>query len=79
MSRKCIKEASFTIHPAGLPHGPHPGKIGESIGKKETKELAVMIDMFRPLRIVKQAHVYEDAGYICTVGTRGLTVTTVKA
>ncbi|MED0674537.1 homogentisate 1,2-dioxygenase [Aneurinibacillus thermoaerophilus] len=64
MSRRGIEEGSITLHPSGLPHGPHPGKIEESIGKKETKELAVMIDTFRPLYVVKQAHVYEDEGYM---------------
>jgi homogentisate 1,2-dioxygenase len=64
MSRRGIEEGSITLHPGGLPHGPHPGKMEESIGKKETKELAVMIDTFRPLRVVKQAHGYEDKGYM---------------
>lgn len=63
MSRKGISEASMTLHPTGIPHGPHPGKIEESIGKKETLELAVMIDTFRPLQIVKQAHQIEDNNY----------------
>ncbi|KON83546.1 homogentisate 1,2-dioxygenase [Sporosarcina globispora] len=64
MSRRGIEEGSITLHPSGLPHGPHPGKMEESIGKKETKELAVMIDTFRPLRVVKQALHYEDASYM---------------
>ncbi|MFJ9498393.1 homogentisate 1,2-dioxygenase [Brevibacillus centrosporus] len=64
MSRKGIFEGSITLHPSGLPHGPHPGKMEGSIGKKETKELAVMIDTFRPLRVVKQAYSYEDPNYM---------------
>ncbi|WP_078414327.1 homogentisate 1,2-dioxygenase [Priestia abyssalis] len=64
MSRRGIEEGSITLHPSGLPHGPHPGKMEESIGKKETRELAVMIDTFRPLYIVKQAHQYEDPSYM---------------
>jgi homogentisate 1,2-dioxygenase len=64
MSRKGVKEGSITLHPAGIPHGPHPGKIEGSIGKKETLELAVMIDTFRPLRVVKQAQAYEDSQYM---------------
>ncbi|WP_411503620.1 homogentisate 1,2-dioxygenase [Brevibacillus centrosporus] len=64
MSRKGISEGSITLHPSGLPHGPHPGKMEGSIGKKETKELAVMIDTFRPLRVVKQAYSYEDPNYM---------------
>lgn len=64
MSRRGIEEGSITVHPSGLPHGPHPGKMEESIGKKETQELAVMIDTFRPLRVVKKAHEYEDPSYM---------------
>ena len=64
MSRRGIEEGSITLHPSGLPHGPHPGKIEESIGKKETRELAVMIDTFRPLRVVKEAHIIEDSRYM---------------
>jgi homogentisate 1,2-dioxygenase len=64
MSRRGIEEGSITLHPSGLPHGPHPGKIEESIGKKETKELAVMIDTFRPLRAVKGIDRLEDKGYM---------------
>ncbi|TFD99547.1 homogentisate 1,2-dioxygenase [Jeotgalibacillus sp. R-1-5s-1] len=63
MSRKGVKEGSVTLHPSGIPHGPHPGKVEASIGKKETEELAVMIDTFRPLNVVKQAHQYEDKDY----------------
>ncbi|MFB4164286.1 homogentisate 1,2-dioxygenase [Alteribacillus sp. JSM 102045] len=63
MSRKGIGEGSLTLHPSGIPHGPHPGKIEASIGKKETAELAVMIDTFRPLRVVKSARTMEDEEY----------------
>jgi len=62
-SRKGIEEGSVTIHPSGIPHGPHPGKVEESIGKKETQELAVMIDTFRPLQVAKLAHAIEDSNY----------------
>ncbi|MFD6441159.1 homogentisate 1,2-dioxygenase [Peribacillus sp. NPDC060186] len=64
MSRRGIEKGSITLHPSGLPHGPHPGKIEESIGKKETQELAVMVDTFRPLYIVKDAHDIEDEKYM---------------
>lgn len=64
MSRKGIEEESITIHPSGIPHGPHPGKIEGSIGKKETAELAVMIDTFRPLYVVSTAIAYEDKTYM---------------
>lgn len=63
MSRKGIKRASVTMHPNGIPHGPHPGTYEGSIGKKETLELAVMVDTFRPLLVAKGAHAWEDEGY----------------
>ena len=63
MSRKGIGEGSITFHPAGLPHGPQPGKIEESIGKKETNELAVMVDTFQPLTITTAAKLADDKDY----------------
>lgn len=64
MSRKGIDRSSFTIHPNGIPHGPHPGTYEGSIGKTRTEELAVMIDTFRPLRLTKQALDLEDGQYV---------------
>jgi len=64
MSRKGVDLESITLHPSGIPHGPHPGKTEGSIGKKETLELAVMIDTFKPLYVVKDAHAYEDPEYM---------------
>ncbi len=63
MSRKGIERGSFTLHPSGLPHGPHPGTMEASIGKERTEELAVMIDTFRPLQVTTSALEYEDSGY----------------
>jgi homogentisate 1,2-dioxygenase len=63
MSRKGIEEASFTIHPNGIPHGPHPGTYEGSIGKERTDELAVMVDTFRPLRLTTYAATLEDPKY----------------
>jgi homogentisate 1,2-dioxygenase len=63
MSRKGIEYGSITLHPDGIPHGPHPGRAEASIGAKETKELAVMMDTFRPLHVAKQALPVEDGGY----------------
>lgn len=63
MSRNNIKAGQFTLHPAGIPHGPHPGAIERSIGKKETKELAVMIDPFNAVKITKEALKYEVKNY----------------
>lgn len=64
MSRKGVVEGSITLHPMGIPHGPHPGKIEASIGKKETKELAVMVDTFKPLKVTRQAIGIEDDKYM---------------
>ncbi|PCH51769.1 MAG: homogentisate 1,2-dioxygenase [Flavobacteriaceae bacterium] len=55
MSRNNIKKGQITLHPGGIPHGPHPGAIERSIGKKFTEELAVMIDPFKPVMITKEA------------------------
>jgi homogentisate 1,2-dioxygenase len=63
MSRKGISEGSITIHPMGLPHGPHPGTYEGSIGKKQTDELAVMLDTFRPLQLTHTAMQIDDEDY----------------
>ena len=63
MSRRGIDRGSFTIHPGGIPHGPHPGTTEASIGKRETHELAVMVDTFRPLHLTADALAIEDGGY----------------
>ena len=63
MSRKGIERASLTIHPNGIPHGPHPGTYEGSIGKERTEELAVMVDTFHPLRLTRAACELEDEGY----------------
>ena len=55
MSRNNIEKGQITLHPGGIPHGPHPGAIERSVGKKETGELAVMIDPFRPVMITEEA------------------------
>lgn len=66
MSRRGIQEGSMTLHPSGLPHGPHPGKVEESIGKTRTEELAVMIDTFRPLHVSQKALGVEDQDYLAS-------------
>jgi homogentisate 1,2-dioxygenase len=63
MSRKGIEYGSLTLHPDGIPHGPHPGRTEDSLGKSRTDELAVMVDTFRPLRVSQQALAVEDSGY----------------
>jgi homogentisate 1,2-dioxygenase len=63
MSRTGVEEESITLHPMGLPHGPQPGKYEGSIGKKETEELAVMIDTFAPLQVAQAAIDVDDESY----------------
>jgi homogentisate 1,2-dioxygenase len=63
MSRKGIEYGSVTLHPDGIPHGPHPGRTEESIGKPQTNELAVMMDTFRPLQVAMPALAIEDRSY----------------
>lgn len=63
MSRNNIKAGQFTLHPGGIPHGPHPGAIERSIGQKETKEVAVMIDPFSPVMITEEAMKIEVPDY----------------
>ncbi|MBP6411884.1 MAG: homogentisate 1,2-dioxygenase, partial [Bacteroidia bacterium] len=55
MSRNNIQRGQITLHPSGIPHGPHPGAIERSIGKKETNEMAVMIDPFNPVMLTEEA------------------------
>jgi homogentisate 1,2-dioxygenase len=64
MSRKHVERGMITLHPAGIPHGPHPGTVEKSIGAKETKELAVMVDTFHPLKLTNAALGIEDDRYI---------------
>jgi len=63
MSRKHVERGMISLHPKGIPHGPHPGMAEKSIGKTETKELAVMIDPFYPLKITEAAMQMEDPSY----------------
>ena len=63
MSRNNIEKGQITLHPGGIPHGPHPGAIERSIGQKETEELAVMIDPFAPMSITKEAMNLEVSDY----------------
>ncbi|HLF65450.1 MAG TPA: homogentisate 1,2-dioxygenase [Saprospiraceae bacterium] len=63
MSRKHVERGMITLHPGGIPHGPHPGTVEKSIGAKETRELAVMVDTFRPLLLTEYAAEIEDPNY----------------
>jgi len=63
MSRKGIEAGSITLHPYGIPHGPQPGLLEKSLSAKETHELAVMVDTFRPLKVAKACESIDDPGY----------------
>ena len=63
MSRNDIDAGHISLHPAGIPHGPHPGAMERSIGQKETEELAVMVDTFKPLMVTKEAEKISDNVY----------------
>ncbi len=64
MSRKHVTRGMINLHPAGIPHGPHPGAVLKSIGAKQTNELAVMIDTFHPLQLTTTALEIENDGYV---------------
>lgn len=66
MSRKSVEKGQITLHPGGIPHGPHPGTVEKSIGKEATEELAVMVDPFRPLMLTEDAVAIEDADYFAS-------------
>ncbi len=63
MSRVNVGHGNITLHPSGIPHGPQPGAMEKSIGKKETNELAVMVDTFKPLQITEEAMKIDDGKY----------------
>jgi homogentisate 1,2-dioxygenase len=63
MSRNNIEQGHITLHPGGIPHGPHPGAYERSIGQKETHELAVMIDTFKPFQVTENALRIDDGKY----------------
>jgi homogentisate 1,2-dioxygenase len=62
-SRKGIEVSSVTLHPRGIPHGPHPGTVEKSLGAERTEELAVMVDTFHPLKLSTDAARYDDPQY----------------
>ena len=64
MSRKHVSKGQMTLHPGGIPHGPHPGAVEKSISAKSTNELAVMVDTFHPLQLTKEALEIEDDDYV---------------
>lgn len=62
-SRRGVEEASITLHPRGIPHGPHPGTIVASQPVTRTDELAVMVDTVRPLEVTAAALELDDPSY----------------
>ncbi len=63
MSRNDVEPGHISLHPAGIPHGPHPGAVERSIGKTKTEELAVMVDTFKPLKLTEEALRIADETY----------------
>jgi homogentisate 1,2-dioxygenase len=63
MSRNDIEQGHISLHPAGIPHGPHPGAAERSIGKTQTEELALMVDTFKPLQVTEEAMKIADEEY----------------
>jgi len=63
MSRNDVAAGHISLHPAGIPHGPHPGAMERSIGKTVTDELAVMVDTFKPLMVTEEALKIDDGKY----------------
>lgn len=62
-SRRGIERSSISLHPRGIPHGPHPGAIEKSLGVERTEELAVMVDTFNPLKYTIAARGVDDETY----------------
>ncbi len=63
MSRNDIDQGHISLHPSGIPHGPHPGTTEKSIGQTKTEELAVMVDTFKPLMVTEAAMEIVDDDY----------------
>lgn len=64
MSRKAVEPGSITLHPGDVPHGPQPGKVEASIGKKDCYEYAVMVDTFKPLQLTTLVREVMDEDYL---------------
>lgn len=64
MSRNHVEKGFLSLHPGGIPHGPHPGAYERSIGQKETLELAVMVDTFKPLQLTQEAVDWSLENYV---------------
>jgi len=62
-SRRGIGAGSLSHHPAGIPHGPHPGAYENETPETRTREIAVMLDCSAPLDATRAALSIEDAAY----------------
>ena len=62
-SRKGVEPGSFTLHPRGIPHGPHPGTTLPSLTAARTEELAVMFDTQNSLELTEEALACDDLNY----------------
>ncbi|MGF1681340.1 homogentisate 1,2-dioxygenase [Photobacterium minamisatsumaniensis] len=65
-SRDNIEAGMVTLHPCGFPHGPHPkaAAAGAKHAKKETDEVAVMIDTRMPLDVPELPEGVENTDYV---------------
>ena len=65
-SRDNIHPGMMSLHPCGFPHGPHPKafEAGKTHAKKETDEVAVMIDTRDAVEIGEAAKPIEWADYL---------------
>jgi len=65
-SRDNIHPGMMTLHPCGFPHGPHPKAFaaGAKAVRKETDEVAVMIDARDALDVADAAQAVEWTGYV---------------
>jgi homogentisate 1,2-dioxygenase len=62
-ARKGVDVGCLTLHPSGLPHGPQPGTVERALGARQTNELAVMWDTFKPLRLTTLWRDHDIPGY----------------
>jgi len=62
-SRSGIEVGSLSLHPAGITHGPQPGRYAASIGQTHADELAVMLDCYDALQLTPHACSIEDPDY----------------
>ena len=69
-SRDNIRPGMITLHPAGATHGPHPKAFAAGAGgtKKDTDEVAVMVDARDALEVQPAAEAVEWPDYIDSWG-----------